>query len=313
MKNVFAIVVTWNGMQYNWIDKCLTSLKNAGEGVQTIVINNASSDETVSYIKSVFPEVVLIASEKNLGFGAANNLGLEKALDLGGEYFLLLNQDAWVIGDSLEKLVNISRKTPEYGIISPLHLNGGGDELEPFFESVIGSERCKGLYSDFVLDRVEDRVYESGFINAAAWLITKECLKKVGGFSPSFYHYGEDDNFVDRLLHKKLKIGVYPHAKICHDKLNSKTHAASDEDKYRLRMMSLILSAPNQLFNFRHYYLFYCKEVVKRTFKGNFNGAFQAVNDLKYLITERINIEKYRRISIEDHSFAFLKCNPDKL
>ena len=62
-------------------------------------------------------------SAENLGFGRANNLGLQYALDNRYDYVYLLNQDAWIFPDTFETLVDISKRYPEYGIISPLQMN----------------------------------------------------------------------------------------------------------------------------------------------------------------------------------------------
>jgi GT2 family glycosyltransferase len=62
------------------------------------------------------------------------------------------------------------------------------------------------------------------FVNAATWLVSKECFQKTGYFEPIFNHYGEDRNFCDRVHYHKFKIGIVKNASICHDrivKLNS--------------------------------------------------------------------------------------------
>jgi len=61
-------------------------------------------------------------------------------------------------------------------------------------------------------------VYEFPFVNAAAWLVTAEALQKIGGFDPIFIHYGEDDNFCQRIRFHGLKVGVVPDAKVRHDR-----------------------------------------------------------------------------------------------
>ena len=71
---VFVIVVTYKGMQ--WYDRCFTSLRNSTIPIQTIVVDNASGDGTVEYIKENYPEIMLIESKENLGFGKGNNLAL---------------------------------------------------------------------------------------------------------------------------------------------------------------------------------------------------------------------------------------------
>ena len=91
---IFVIIVTYKGNQ--WYERCFTSLRNSEYPVQTIVIDNASNDGTVEYIRENFPEIYLIESEENLGFGRANNIGMRYALDHGCDYVFLLNQDAWI-------------------------------------------------------------------------------------------------------------------------------------------------------------------------------------------------------------------------
>jgi GT2 family glycosyltransferase len=61
-------------------------------------------------------------------------------------------------------------------------------------------------------------VYEVPFVNAAGWLLSKKCLETVGGFDPVFFHYGEDDNYCQRVLFHGLKIGVTPQTFLKHDR-----------------------------------------------------------------------------------------------
>src|SRR6476469_8833405 len=120
MVNIFTIIVTYNGSK--WIDKCLGSVLNSTVPVRIIVVDNASSDDTPKKIRNGFPEVDLIESPFNSGVCKANNIGIKKAYDLGATHFFLLNQDAWVERDTIEKLVVHQRENREYAVLSPLHL-----------------------------------------------------------------------------------------------------------------------------------------------------------------------------------------------
>ena len=108
---VFVIVVSYKG--HRWYERCFSSLRESTIPIKTIVIDNASNDGTVEYIKSHFPEILLIESNENLGFGKANNRGLRYALDNGCDYVFLLNQDAWIEPDTLERLLDIHSRHPE--------------------------------------------------------------------------------------------------------------------------------------------------------------------------------------------------------
>ncbi|MEN8226430.1 MAG: glycosyltransferase family 2 protein, partial [Bacteroidota bacterium] len=119
----------------------------------------------------------------------------------------------------------------EYGILSPLHLNGNGDKLDGGFANYAGPEYTDGLLSDLSLSKVSD-VYESRFVNAAAWLVSKKCLETVGGFDPIFFHYGEDYNYCQRVHYHDLKVGIVPAVKIYHDR-EYKQQAYESEQIFR--------------------------------------------------------------------------------
>lgn len=211
-KKAFIIIVTYNGV--NWIEKCLKSTA----GFPVIVIDNNSTDKTVEIIKEKFPEVELSCQDSNLGFGAANNIGISQAYKKGAEHFFLLNQDAYLEAQSLEKLIKIQKEHSDYGVISPIHLNGKGNRLDQYFSNYLNYKANPDFYSDFVLNKEKADIYEVPFVNAAGWLISRAAIEEVGGFDPLFFHYGEDDNYCQRLQYHNFKIGVVPNTYILHDR-----------------------------------------------------------------------------------------------
>ena len=90
--NIFVIIVTYKGMR--WYDKCFSSLRESTLPVHTIVVDNTPGEEEANYIREHYPEIHLIKTEENLGFGKANNLGIRYALDHGCDYVFLLNQNS---------------------------------------------------------------------------------------------------------------------------------------------------------------------------------------------------------------------------
>ncbi len=215
---IFTIVVTYNGMQ--WIEKCIKSLKNSSIKTHIIVIDNLSTDGTPDYIEQNFNHIELIRSQENLGFGRGNNIGLKKAIKNNADYVFLLNQDAWVQTDTIEKLIHVQQNNSEYGILSPAHLNGLEDSLETKFAEYAGPDNSPNLLSDLYMNHLKD-IYTTRFVNAAAWLITKECLQKTGGFNPLFPHYGEDENYINRAHYWGFKVGIAPKTQITHDSVFS--------------------------------------------------------------------------------------------
>lgn len=216
MKDIFIIIVTYNGKK--WIHKCLKTTKP----FPVIVVDNDSQDGTVELIKSHFPEVVLFEQKENLGFGRANNTGISYALKKGAEYIFLLNQDAYLQENCIRRLIEVQKKNPDYGILSPIHLNGLGDRLDRNFANYIGFNANADFYSDYILKKALSEVYTVPFVNAAGWLISRKCLEIIGGFDPIFFHYGEDDNYCQRVKYHGLKIGVVPETFLRHDRENKK-------------------------------------------------------------------------------------------
>lgn len=221
MNNIFVIIVTYNGMK--WIEECLSSVLNSSIPVSVIVIDNNSSDETVSFIKDRFSEVIVFGQTGNLGFGKANNIGMAYALNKNADFVFLLNQDAFVNKNSIENLVRVAHTNPEYGVLSPIQLDYSGKFLENYFFRFMAEDDSRSFYSDFVLKNNLKKVYDINFIQAAAWLLPINTIKKIGGFDSLFYHYGEDNNYCQRVLYHNMNIGVVPDSFIRHDSYKPKS------------------------------------------------------------------------------------------
>ena len=222
---VIAIIVTYNGMK--WYQKCFDSLLNSTIPIEIVAIDNYSSDETVLFVKDNYPKIKLIENRENVGFGKANNIGLQYAIEQNADFVFLLNQDAWVKPDAIEKLIEQMRKS-DYGILSPIHLSGNEKKLDFGFARYISADHCPDFVSDFIANgKSVDKVYPIKFVNAAMWLISMKCVNTVGGFAPIFPHYGEDYNYTDRCRYHKQKIGIYPNAIGVHDRTKKETKKMS--------------------------------------------------------------------------------------
>lgn len=206
---ILTIIVSYNFER--WMKPCLESLTHSVHPTDVLVIDNGSTDRTVSLLRESYPWVRLIDNGENLGFGRANNIGLRLALDEGYDAAFLLNQDAWVGPDALGILAERAERHPAFGILSPVHLNGAGNELDKGFAQYIGCSCRKNL-------PIGKELVEAPFINAAFWFIPIHTLRKVGGFSPLFYHYGEDKDYINRLHRHGLKVGYVPEAYGNHDR-----------------------------------------------------------------------------------------------
>lgn len=218
MPRILVIIVTYNGEQ--WIETCLQCLNKSIQRISVMIVDNASSDQTKKIIKTGFTQFTLVEGKQNSGFGQANNIAMKYALDQGFDYVFLLNQDAYIYPDTIKQLLYIHQNHPEYGIISPLQLNSNGSKPDEVFERFISNNYPKNFIADLDI-RKEDlpEVFPVRFVNAAAWFISRECLRKVGYFHPLFYHYGEDNNYCSRAQYHGFKTGITPTASVRHDKV----------------------------------------------------------------------------------------------
>ena len=213
---LLVIIVTYNAM--HWAERCFSCILNSIIKPDVLVVDNGSTDGTQAYIKDLLPESVLIQSDINLGFGKANNIGLQFALDNNYDYVYLLNQDAWFFPDTIGKLISISKKYPEYGILSPFQMNSDMMHIDRnFVANVLKWESNPDICSD-MYNQVYEDVYPVSEVMAAHWFMTINCIRKVGGFSPTFTHYAEDGNYIDRVHYWGFKVGVVPSLKVVHDR-----------------------------------------------------------------------------------------------
>ena len=211
--STYIVIVTYNGMA--WLERCLASIPDI---YPVVLVDNNSTDGTVYYIETNYPQHTLFRETCNLGFGQANNKGISYALKNGAEYVFLLNQDAYLEEDTVSILIETHQDYPDYGVLSPIHTNAEKTRLDKKFSHYISYDNNAQFYSDFVLGYQKQSIYDVPFVNAAGWLLPRTTLDVVGGFDPIFYHYGEDDNYCQRVRYHQFKIGVVPNAFMVHDR-----------------------------------------------------------------------------------------------
>lgn len=207
MHSVYIIIVTYNGAK--WIDKCLQSVFCSTVPLSVIVVDNLSTDNTKSIVKENYPLVRLIENDINLGFGKANNIGIREALLNDPDYVFLLNQDAWINPNTIEGLITIHQLNPDFGILSPIHLNGDGSAVDFNFSQTCNADSCPGFLSDLFL-KTSRSIYTIKFVMAALWLVPAKIFSEVGLFDPMFPHYGEDHDYIQRTINFGYKVGICP-------------------------------------------------------------------------------------------------------
>jgi GT2 family glycosyltransferase len=213
MMKISVVIVTFNGGA--WIRPALQSLRDSRHPCTAIVVDNASSDDTVGIVKAEFPEAKLIETGANLGFGRGNNAGIEAALRSGAQAVFLLNQDAFVTPEAIGQMADFLATHPGFDIVSPLHCSPDLGRVDPNTQSAYLQRHASAYLSDACLGRIKP-FYEIRGINAAAWMLRAEVFHRVGGFDPLFFMYGEDDDLIERFAHHGLRTALLPASRIVH-------------------------------------------------------------------------------------------------
>jgi len=285
MYKVLVIIVTYNA--HDWIHQCLNSVDM--ERYDAFVVDNASTDDTLSILHTEYPKAIVRAMDKNMGFGQANNIGLRYALDNGYDYVFLLNQDAWLLPDTVEKLIAAQNQHPEYWVLSPLQMNTAQGGVEKQF-----GVYCKKNKVQLNLD-VPQPV---DFVNAALWLISIECIRLVGGFNPIYPHYGEDVDFVQRIQYKHRNVGVVANVIAYHERVMGEESLKKMQYRTKLSLMGILLDI-NHPFVVAFLLLFFVG--VRKIIKGIILGDKVLVNNMLRAIAAILSdvdtILQYRKIS----------------
>ena len=217
---------------------CLQSINSqTGVTVETIVIDNASKDNTAAYLKDQHLKKIL--SSRNLGFGAAANLAASQA---EGQYIFVLNPDTILPPDALKNLFEFAECTPRAGLISAMLVYQNGQPQlsartlprrrdiflgrgSPLFKLSLSDEKKAGY-----IIPPDNQPLRVPSISATAVLIKHEIFKDIGGFDSRFFMYLEDVDICRRIREKGLEIWMLPEVKIKHSwrkSSNSRPYFAS--------------------------------------------------------------------------------------
>ncbi len=247
---VAAILVTYNARP--WIRRSLDSLRQSDYPMTVWAMDNGSTDDTVQIIQNEYPEVLLQVSPVNHGFGKANNIGMRWALEQGFDYVFLINQDAGLHPDALSHLVQASAVQHDKMLLSPVHRNGAEDRLDFGFAHYVQAD---GSLTDFYARYGQQNLVKVPFINAALWFIPASIVRRVGLFSPLFFHYGEDVNWSKRLQYHGYGVGFVPQSIGYHDRAS---RVVSPQKKYFFRQLDWLnrLADPNRTFAYTLVWVF---------------------------------------------------------
>ena len=214
MARVGIILVNWNGLQDTLT--CVASLEaQAYRDFTIIVVDNHSCDDP-GMITTRYPDVVLIRNSDNLGFGAANNIGLHKAAELGAEYCWILNNDTEVAADCLARLVEaLDRDRDAAAVGHPIDYYD--DPMLRWFNGGRFSHDLPKHHGYLEPIRVGDAIdVSTEYLTGCSFLARTDVLTALDGFDEKYFCYVEDVDLSLRIKQRGLGIGYVPEALVWH-------------------------------------------------------------------------------------------------
>jgi GT2 family glycosyltransferase len=214
-----VVVVTYNALP--WLEQCLDSVR----GHEVVVVDHGSTDGTLAFVRERYPEARVVVQE-NKGMGGGNNAGMRVA---GGRYFFLLNSDAWVIGDGLERLVAYADAHPEAAVVGPRLRNPDGTlQRSVRAEPTLWRLATEYLFLRKLAPRTNllNPLYVGGFdheteteadwLFGPALLVRREATDAVGLFDESFFMFSEEVDWLTRFRRAGWKVLFFPGAEVVH-------------------------------------------------------------------------------------------------
>jgi hypothetical protein len=224
--DVSIIIVNWNTCDI--IRDCLKSIyeQTCDITFEVIVVDNASSDSSVTMVRAEFPRLILIENTENRGFAAANNQGIAIA---NGRYNLLLNPDTVILDGAIQKSVIFAEQQPTCGVVGIRNDRPDGTLVKNCFQfasiqnmmiSLFGLHRLfprnrflgreRMTWWDYLTTRQVD------VVAGCFMLVRREAIDLVGGMDEEYFMYGEEMDWCWQLQRAGWKTFYYPEARIMH-------------------------------------------------------------------------------------------------
>lgn len=220
-------IVNLNAKDY--LRNCLENIPQAVKNLtwETIVVDNGSSDGSISMVREKFPRILLIANPENLGYTRPMNQALQKAK---GRYLVQLNPDTVPQSDAFFHLFNFMENNPQAGICTPKVLNRDGSlqyqcrrsaarpwDTITYFSGLSRLFPKSPFFSKYLMTYLpDDEIAEVEAVSGSCMFIRREVIDQIGYLDEQFFAYQEDADFCFRARQAGWKIYFIPTAEIIH-------------------------------------------------------------------------------------------------
>lgn len=222
---------------------CIKSIYTSDPKVsfEIIIVDNSEEDTLYKRLSKAYPDVIYVKTNKNIGYGAGNNLGSKHA---SGDYLFFLNPDTKVCQDSLDTLVDFYKINKNIGIVAPLLLDKnntpyplqGSTRLGPL-EGVVALSFLNTWFPGnpismkyFLKGWNKKDIKEVDCVPGTAFVIRRNIFERTGGFDEHLFLYFEEHDICNRVKKLNIKIYINPNARVVHEWEKS-TRQRKDIDK----------------------------------------------------------------------------------
>lgn len=315
---IFVVIPNWNGAEY--LKKCLESLHEQSIKHITVVVDNGSTDNSVSLVSNNFKDTILLKNSKNLGFAGGVNTGIKFALENNATSIALLNNDAVADKNWLKNLFVTAKNNPTSGIISckllqsdKKHIDSTGD-----FYSVNGIPFPRGRNQ---IDKGQFDKDNTVFgASGGASLYRAKMLREIGLFDERFFAYYEDVDISFRAQLAGWKVVYEPEA-VAYHHIGSTSSKMGDFTRYHSIKNFLILYTkdmpailywkylPKFLYQFMRTT---ARSIVDRNSHVWLKSVAMFLLYLPSILSDRHKIQKNRKVSVEYIEDILHKARPPK-
>jgi len=211
---VAAVIISWNCLDD--ITECIESLLAMDySNCEIVIVDNASTDGSAGKIEKLFPEVILLRNDENLGCGVGNNTGMKYAVENDFQYAFLLNADIVLERDTLSKLVASAEENPRAELLSPVLYYYNTRSKIQHCGSRINWDEFTTTHLVNLAD-AKNIPCEEFWLFGTALLINCKVMKTIGYYQEKYFVYCEDIDFSVRAERAGFKHKLVPSASAYH-------------------------------------------------------------------------------------------------
>ena len=215
---VGVVILNYNGSSL--AEQCVRSVLKCGyRNTDIVLVDNASTDGSLDYLRAMFPEMHGVGNSENLGIAGGRNRGFVEAIHRGAEYVLSLDNDTRIDPGLIDALIAVAESDPRIGVVGPkTYMDDGSARMQCAggritYTQNVCSERGRGKMDRGQYDRIEDVDYLPGF----GFMARREVFEKLNFLDERFYGYGhEDSDFCVRAARLGYRVVYVPQARMWH-------------------------------------------------------------------------------------------------